>query len=250
MLMQMLMSGAIEHVDDKKKFDGTADTVTDEMREACPLTTSARRQLDFRLDTLELYGPKAAPIFGRQVDVKVAVRRGVELSVNTTSHFKDGTALWLNFVRARPDSPAFVLNKGELYEAEDNAAEVFVKSGLALFLDGTWSDKYDKCRMIGVLEIYGKFTAWAKIAGNRPTIRIVRNTLAAAVQSLHQELETLFALDEQAVGVGKAARRHADERVAQFESARRAGGGGVAAASERDRKADAERLEKLMEEVE
>ena len=72
-LLDMLTSGEIGRTVAKKEFDGTADTVTDEMREACPLTTAVRRSLDFRLDTLELFGAKALPIFQRGVNVKVTV---------------------------------------------------------------------------------------------------------------------------------------------------------------------------------
>ena len=143
------------------------------------------------------------------------------------------------------------MNKYQLLEAEDNAAEAFAKSTMALFLEGNWSNKYGKCKLIGVAKVYGKVTAWAKIAGNRPTIRIVRNTPAAAVQSLHQELETMLTLDDQAVETGDAIRRQADERVAQFESARRASSAATAGQqSNVDREGDAARLESLMEEVE
>lgn len=208
--------------DSTSEFDGTAASVTRSMREACPLTKEVNRDMELQCNVLEQFGPSALAMYGSSsVTVKVNTLRDEMFQGSAFFKGAGGVIIVLKFGVGRFDAQTS-MSKYQLMESEDTFVEQFVQSCMPQFLDPAWPELAELCRMICVEEEFGKVTAFAKIHSKRPTIRVVRSTIADALNVLRSELALLNALDSSMVERRVAAILPIDTRVAQFEVARRA----------------------------
>jgi hypothetical protein len=227
LLLSMILRAMVESSDNngssskKKKFDGTPETVTKEMRDACPLTKKVTRVTETEYELLPLFGPTALGVFGSKAKVEHRIERALLLHGSAKLTGVDGVYFVFRFTKQRIDSEE-PMSAYQLMEAEDVFASGFTRQCISLFITPAWAKVVTMCRLIMVETEFGKCTVSAKIKNGRPTVRIIRAELTSAIAALCSELTTLEQLDDAMIESMKSAARPLDIRVAAFETERRA----------------------------